>query len=746
MNIRAALNGVLFATAEKSMLPNWAIKRIWDGGRRGSVPSYLPNDTLRNWALIGSPGGRNFGISDSHGLTTVLESCGSIEFWIKDAHIIYPAMMDDRESPFKLISLEDQMYEWSRSLGPVTFQRLVYHIMKDDQEYIVNEINIQNAALDPINFTFFAALRPISVNGVLPISNLSYDSSTSCLYSNDYLALKLDRTPNALIMSTFDDPGLEQSIQENDQLDITYSSARGTGTAIARYDITLRPAGREKLIFVSPLIHTGKDKPLAKPTSFYGDRELAISKWFDFTDETPFGSYPDENLGNASAQAVISMVIQIRRVISTLTINDIVKQSDEIARILLAISQSGYLEISKIALVEFVSKFHSEEEISSHRLHLTPILWVCNELDLIHPESTLPPEIVEFRNIMHSLIKREIEEYNERYDDSAKPQDSVVTSTDTSSSDYDDIPSIESIQREAQQPNSTPPKRKVTLQDLRNRGWVYISTTRIPNKDDAFSDSIERYREQLAEDYSLALRTKPWDYESNEDVRIMLEIISASTISKNFDLGQDFFETLVNGIPEKRFFRGLIRYPGKNGRISSHQALRIAHAFVVLGMRHEAELILTKISEYLSAFYYLPEWIDPKTKGGTYGSGCSIHAAADLKLLLRDMMAYELKNDLFIFAGIPEDWFISERPLMVSSLPSRLGMLSLATGVSANQHQIEITMQKLPEELEVFLPSHIPLHMVKVFGGTVIARLETPNNRIRLIPLTDQITITFHRL
>ena len=64
---------------------------------------------------------------------------------------------------------------------------------------------------------------------------------------------------------------------------------------------------------------------------------------------------------------------------------------------------------------------------------------------------------------------------------------------------------------------------------------------------------------------------------------------------------------------------------------------------------------------------------------------------------------------------------------------------------AANQHQIEIELEKLPEEIDVFLPSHIPLHMVKVFGGSIVERFEEPTKRIRLVPLSERITLTFHR-
>jgi hypothetical protein len=165
---------------------------------------------------------------------------------------------------------------------------------------------------------------------------------------------------------------------------------------------------------------------------------------------------------------------------------------------------------------------------------------------------------------------------------------------------------------------------------------------------------------------------------------------------------------------------------------------------MMIGKRNEVEVTIEKLTDYLSEYHLLPEWINIDTKGGAFGDGCSIMAAADLRLLLRDMLIYEKDGNLFIFPGLPEDWFTSTSSIVAEGIPTEIGVVSLETGVSANQHQIEIELENLPEEIEVFLPSHIPLHMVKVFGGSIVERFEEPK-RIRLVPLSERITLTFHR-
>ncbi len=737
--LRAGLNGVAFANAEKHMLPHWAIRKIWQGGRKNPVPASLFNDSYRNWTLIGTPGGRNFAIADSHGLTTGLEVCGSIEFWPKDSEIIFPALLSPTESPFNLISIEDQLYEWNLTIGPIGFQRLVYYAVKDGQEYLVNEINLQNLSLDPQSFSFFVALRPFAASGMLPISDLYYDTSTQCLYSNGFLALKLDREPANLIMTKFDDPQLLDIIEQEDRIDTEYRSVRGFGTAIARYDFNLRPAGKDILIFVSPLDYVPRDNPLTDSCKSFDLRDEAVATWFDFSFDNPYAEFPDAELSRVAAQASVSLVVQLRRTISSLSIDDIVSHSGSLTRSISAIAQSGYKDIAAIAIAELASKLNEVARVQDHVSALSPFLWVIHQIESLFPEIEFGDSVTQFRIAVSRAIEDTISSTVSSIAGSENQSDSVFHP------DFASVPSIESITQGVTTYVPPIPPRNITLDKILESYWILLASNAIKAKGEDFDKALERFRSMLDDDCKRILKKKPWDYDSIDDLEVILGFISAFTLSKDFDIGRDLFEDLVSGMRAKRFYRGLIRYPDEKKRISSHHALWIAHAFVLLGIRHEAELILSRASAYFSDFHYLPEWIDPQTKGGTDGNGCSINAAAALKILLRDMMVYEIGKDLYIFSGIPEDWFTSEKPLNVSNIPTKLGMVSLSTGVSANQHQIEIEMENLPDEIEVYLPAHVPLHMVKVFGATVIARLETPNNRLRMIPLNEQIAITFHR-
>ena len=121
-------------------------------------------------------------------------------------------------------------------------------------------------------------------------------------------------------------------------------------------------------------------------------------------------------------------------------------------------------------------------------------------------------------------------------------------------------------------------------------------------------------------------------------------------------------------------------------------------------------------------------------------------AATDMLLLIRDMGLIESGEDLIVFPGIPEDWYTSINPLIVTRVPTTKGTVHLELGTSANQHQIEVRMDPLPNELEIHVPENFSLPMVKVYGGSVVGRVkETSSKYLRIVPLTNAVVLTFHR-
>ena len=179
---------------------------------------------------------------------------------------------------------------------------------------------------------------------------------------------------------------------------------------------------------------------------------------------------------------------------------------------------------------------------------------------------------------------------------------------------------------------------------------------------------------------------------------------------------------------------------------SSHLLLRLAQFYCFTRQRGKAEKALNRCLEFLSHDFLLPEYVNTRTFGGRAGDGSSVIAAADLFLLLRDMLLQEEEDSLTLLPGVPSEWFTSKRPLVLERLPTRFGTTSLEIGMSANQHQIEIGAPNLPGEIVVHVPPSVPISMVKGYGASIVERYsKQPSPHLRVVPLADKVVFTFHK-
>jgi hypothetical protein len=207
-----------------------------------------------------------------------------------------------------------------------------------------------------------------------------------------------------------------------------------------------------------------------------------------------------------------------------------------------------------------------------------------------------------------------------------------------------------------------------------------------------------------------------------------------------------FFDELAKKIEKRRIVKGLWRSSRSRGLLSSHLLMQLARYYCYARQRNKAERILRRSMEFLSEDYVLPEFVNTKTYGGSGGSGACALAAADLILLLRDMVLREEDGSIALLPGLPLDWFTSKKPLYLEGLPTAFGEASIQIGMSANQHQIEISAPELPEEIEVHVPPSVPISMVKAYGASIVERASGGSSpHLRLVPHSETVVLTFHR-
>jgi hypothetical protein len=263
------------------------------------------------------------------------------------------------------------------------------------------------------------------------------------------------------------------------------------------------------------------------------------------------------------------------------------------------------------------------------------------------------------------------------------------------------------------------------------------------------TDLVPKYQHFIIEK-SKEIQHARWLRPSDESMQQVemeiLDVLGSVTLLRISELEDTFLKHISDKIANRRIVGNLWKFSQPNERYSSHLALRLAQYYVMTKHRDLVEPLVDRVLDFFSDDYHLPDFVDVRTYGGSDGMGSSAFAAADFILLLLDMILIEEDTGLNVLPGVPLEWFTSKRQLIISSLPTRLGDTHVEIGSSSNQHQIEIGLVSLPDEIEVHVPSSVPISMMKAYGATIVDRVsKTTSPHLKLIPLFEEVVLTFYK-
>jgi len=111
--LQSQLNAKFYLEAEPWMLPSWVALTLRDFDKERDMINAFQNTMYGNYSLIGGVGARKYGTVDSRGLISPIFDYGSIDFWLQnDQNLIFPALIGKDGPQLKLVSSDDQVYEW----------------------------------------------------------------------------------------------------------------------------------------------------------------------------------------------------------------------------------------------------------------------------------------------------------------------------------------------------------------------------------------------------------------------------------------------------------------------------------------------------------------------------------------------------------------------------------------------------------------------------------------------------------
>ncbi|MHA1768557.1 MAG: hypothetical protein ACTSV3_01755 [Candidatus Thorarchaeota archaeon] len=726
-HIRARVNALLFPSFKEWMLPGWAVLALRDINTEEVFLESLENDLYRNWSLIGGVGSRKYAVADSRGLTTARPDCGSIDFLIDQGdEILFPALEGKDGAQLHLVSTEDQIYQWEVVSGSVEITRLVYHVERNGAEYLYNEINLKNYNLEGTTCRFYVVVRPLSLLGFEPIESIRYDASTRRVICNRQVSLILDHSPTSVVMTKADDPDLIRKIRsEPDRTDESTKDKKGLAQCVLRYDVKLPPAGSQRFFFVSPFGRTAESAEESDFKPDQRDRDFHVASWFDFSEERLGAMLPDETLKSAFDQAVASLAIQVRSVMFPDEPHLASIGWKDRIRVLLALIHTRCTSlVCKIAedLVTHAGTSSGPLEPSI----FSPIIWgvlQIEEYGLTHIKD------IDVKSLADRLV-RAIQ---------------ASSSEDASSDQEEDLLTHYGLV----QPG--------TFRDIEDCAWNLAAMQAIARlylrrneseKAASLQDSIEDYTQRLKgmlADVQKSRWPRPTDPQMEKIDREILDLLSTASC---FESGLDpaILADLCDQIESRSLLKGLWRQSHPRELYSSYLSLRLAQFHARMCEREEVETLLKRAMDFLSDDYLLPDCVNTKTYGGSYGTGSSVLAAADLVLLLRTMMLVEVGERLILLPGIPDNWYTAKKPLIVDGIPTRFGPMGLEIGASANQHQIEVRSPDLPKEMDIHVPPSVPMRMVKAFGASIVERaMKASSPHVRIVPLAESAVLTFHK-
>jgi len=736
--LRGLINVIVYLEAEPWMCPTWVVL-----SRKGIETEKEPvtdfrNTMYRNWSNIGGVGAKRYGITCSRGLVVPRFDFGSIDFWLSDnGELMFPALIGKDGPQMKLVSSEDQLYEWKTQIKSVEFVRLVYHVIKDNSEYVYNEIVLRNLGLEKTPCSFYIAVRPMTPLGIEPIESTEYDTSRQMLFVNGKLALMANKKPTAIVMCEGNDVDLPHTVLEmSTQSDVKSKSTTGLATTVLRFDVTLSPAGSESIFFSSPLFTITKNDDIHTFNPSANDRDKSVGSWFEYADERVAVAFPDERLDFAFNQASASLAINALSVIFSEESHFESLSWKERMRVLYALIRSGSTKIVEHVITEMVSKI----VIADSSLELTtfsPLLWGIlqyyehstdvpisgNYLEYIHQCASGVVDVIQNQMGTDEIS---IEAESKLLDD--PPLEHYLIVKEGVLSDFENLLWNLAALKAAQK----------FFKDFHEEEFSTLLEKTIPK----YQDFIIEKSKQIEH----ARWIRPTDPSMQQVEREILDVLASVVLLRHTEIEPSFFEMLHGKIAKRRIINNLWKFFQPNERYSSHLALRLAHFYVKTKQRDLVEPLLNRVLDFFSDDYHLPDFVDTRTYGGSGGCGQSVAAAADFILLMLDMVLYEEGSNLIVLAGVPEAWFTSKKPLIVDSLPTRRDKAHIELGTSSNQHQIEIGLVDLPEEFEVHIPSSVPIPMVKAYGASIVERVSKVSSPfLKLVPLSEEIVLTFHK-
>ncbi len=642
--------------------------------------SVAMNVTGRNWTAIGNPESDVEPIVDPRGLITFSPNRWSLDFWFRVDHMtVFASRLDDVSQ--KLVN-GDPIVETSFSISDIRIRLTAYTM----RETTYCQIDIHRRSPSAKAIEIIAAVRPFNPEGTSLLHTLSYEISDGALHVNGSNSLRFSQKPDRVVLSTFESGDVAQIVQREPGMRDLSSVKCDVGLATGAVIFSLDPGELDSRLVVRCSPEDGV------PVEQAGIADVQ-ERWKGYRKGAMTIETPDVGL-NELFRASFSTILQ-------LTDGDAITPGPftyhqfwfrDAAAMLLALDRAGCPQYAR----RVISAFPRWQERSGYYRSQQgewdsngQALWTIGQ-HALHCDGA--PEFVDsllpsMKRGIGWLRRKRIPRDTADGNTPAGLLPAGLSAEHLGLADYyywDDF---------------------WTLAGIRSFERMCADLGR--EKD---ASSAREFAEEFQEDLDRALRFSetvvgrkaipagPYRGLDSGMIGSVAALYPLQLLSPTDERVTDTLDVIVS-----RFFRGGMFFQDfVHSGLNTYLSLQVAHAFLYRGERQKFLEIFRGVVSRASSTYAYPEAIHPQTGGGIMGDGHHGWTAAEMVLILREMLVYEEWDQyhnhqrLVLLAGAPAEWFVKDSRFRSSDVPTSVGKISLAVEICGEE--VKMTIERSAQE------------------------------------------------
>ena len=675
----------------------WWIKRISNPSSRfyslTPQPSLLLNTLFRQSTPLFSIHDGYISTVDPYGSLSPHPRHWSIEFWV-DINGKKVAFQDIEtvHQQFSPDSLQVQTTLSHEGVEISSTSFLKSYPKKD--HLIFSKLSFKNTTESPVSLTAYVCIRPYNMEGISPISELTYLSKRAFVVNNQ-LGLILDQKPDNVVCARFDD-GDAFNNSDNWQMMLSANCPKHMATGFAEFSLKLQTQESKDLSFKVPL--TKKRYKLFKP-----DKLMATIQDFQgisYENEETHVAYEWKQRHNSTA------MIQL----PNSRINHLVKQSLAFVQLSLPYSNPAdrvaHTPLSALYLrLRTLLAFGYTEEVGNL---LKSILdrktyskgsppWgypsVASLISLLYYYQRVNPDR---EMLAHAephitncigILKRHITGKHKDYHLSGLMSPTVGGSGEKDYYMPDQLMALGAFH------HASVLYRSLGLEEQSHHCSAQYNHLK---------SSIETFAETISDKYTQTFIT-PYSSTHFEDARI-IEGLSYAFPLKLPNFKPDWLKSTLSKVYESHTLANQPFDQTRNGYHTRYIA-QLAHLTLNTDPKKTFDH-LDWLTSHASNTGLWPTTIHPFSNSGSTGVGYDLETSSSYLLLVKSLIIQETRDDIHFFPCMPTEWIKDDQPIIIENLPTRKGHVSIKLSFKGNQAKVVIDFKLTapPKKFKLSLP------------------------------------------